>query len=154
MKPRFAVLVAVVALFAAAVPAAATPPPGVHGGGFLRGSDKSKTTLTIAGFDEGILDRGQATVVRHTPGSAAAPSHITISCVTVVGSLAVASGFGSDGQMYLIAVRDGGEGRNAMDAFAVVSTLGAPVYCLGGVVPTGVALGPITGGNFQVTPGP
>src|SRR3990170_2285429 len=121
MKVRFAVLAAITGLFAASMPAAAAPSPGVHGGGFLRASDKSKTTLTIAGFDEGVMDKGQATVVRHTPGSQAAPAHITLNCVTVIDSVAVASGFGSDGQIYLIVVRDGGEGADARDAFAVVS---------------------------------
>ena len=151
---RLAIATALIALLAAVMPASAAPKPGVHGGGFIKGVDNSKTTLSISAFDDLVLgDSGQAQLVRHTPGSKADPVHITLQCVNVLGSTAIASGFGADGSMYLVVVKDNGEGKDYPDAFAVTEFLGAPLYCLGGLVPVDISLGPIDGGNFQVSDG-
>lgn len=151
---RFAIATGLIGLLAAVVPAAAAPKAGVHGGGFIKGFDKSKTTLTISAFDDLVLgDSGQAQLVRHVPGSKANPVHITLQCVNVVESTAIASGFGADGSMYLVVVKDNGQGQDTPDAFAVTQFLGAPVYCLGGLIPTDIRLGLIQGGNYQVTDG-
>lgn len=151
---RVVIATALISLVAAAMPAAAEPKAGIHGGGFLKGPDGSKTTLSISAFDDLVLgDKGQAQLVRHVPGSKANPVHITLGCVNVLGSTGIAAGFGADGKMYLVVVKDNGQGQAAPDAFAVVEMLGAPVYCLGGLVPTDVRLGLIQGGNFQVTSG-
>ena len=157
IRSRIALVAALAGLLTAAMPASAElarPQAGVHGGGFIKGLDKSKTTLTISAFDDLVLgDKGQAQLVRHTPGGKAHPVHVTLQCVNVFGSTAVAAGFGTDGAMYLIVVQDNGQGQSIPDAFAVVQALGAPIYCIGGIVPADARLGPIQGGNFQVTNG-
>ena len=151
MAARISALVLSALLAVSATPAVGADAPGVRGGGFLRAADKTKTTLTISATDEGVLgDKGQAQFVRHTPGSAANPVHINILCTNVVSSLAIASGFGSDGRMYLIVVKDNGEGQASPDQFAVVESLTALPACMTGIVPTDVRLGDIAGGNFQV----
>lgn len=154
---RTAAMTAVVAVMVAALPASAAVNAAsarVTGGGFIKALDKGKTTLTITGTDGEFLDdKGQAQLVRHTPGSKAKPVHITLTCVHVADSTAIASGFGSDGRMYLIVVEDNGEGQSTPDAFAVVELLGAPIFCLGGIVPTDLRVGTIQGGNFQVSDG-
>jgi len=137
-------------VLAASVPSLAAGSPGVRGGGFLRSTDKTKVTLAISGSDAGVLgDSGQAQVVSHTPGGPADAVHVTLMCVHVVGSVALSSGFGSDGKIYLIVVKDNGQGQEA-DEFAVIEELAAHNYCLAGLVPTNGALGTAEGGNFQV----
>lgn len=126
--------------------------PGVKGGGFIR-SDKTKTTLTISAFDNGpVGDSGQAQLVIHTPGSAATPVHISISCVTVVENVATAAGTGTDGNSYLLVVKDNGQGAGKRDEFGYSRTDGALVFCLSSLVQSGHGLlGTADGGNFQVT---
>lgn len=152
---RFALVVTVIASIAAALPAAGATPAGVKGGGFYRDPDKAKTTLTVSATDDGTIltDEGEAQFIRQTPGTRANAVHISLQCVHVAGSTAVAAGLGADGRMYLIVVKDNGQGGSIPDAFAVVELAIAPAYCLGGIVPTDVRLGFIEGGNFQVSSG-
>lgn len=154
MKTRTFAAAAAVAVLSSLPAAAAAPAPGVKGGGFIRDADKSKTLLTIAASDNGAVgDTGQATIVRHKPGSKADATTVQLDCVNVVGSTAYASGMGRDGQTYLIVVRDNGESGGSGDEFGVTELAGASLSCLsGGLVQQGV-VGTITGGNFQVFSG-
>lgn len=153
-KLRVVAVGSLLALVVAASPSSAAPPAGVKGGGFLRDAANSKTTLTINATDDMILgDRGQARFMRHTPGSRPDSVHITVQCVQVVDSTALAAGFGSDGNMYLIAVKDNGQGHGKRDEFAVVETALAVVQCLSSGVPISASLGSVQGGNYQVSSG-
>lgn len=148
-------IVAIGSMFAvalAAAPSSAAALARVTGGGFIRSSDKTKTTLTISATDDQIFgDKGQAQLVRHTPGTKANAVHITLHCVHITGSSAIAAGVGADGNVYLIGIQDNGQGKDSPDAFVVVQDTLALVKCLGGL-PTDVRLGTIHGGNYQVHP--
>ena len=154
MKKRILASTTAAALLSCLPAIASAPAPGVKGGGFIRGDDRAKTLLTITASDNGpVGDAGQATVVRHTPGSKAQATTVELDCVNVIRTTAYASGMGSDGKAYLIVIRDNGEGADATDEFGVSELAGATISCVsGGLVQQGV-LGSITGGNFQVFSG-
>lgn len=154
MKILCALAVSLTLAAAGSLPAgAALDRPGVKGAGFLRNSDKTKTTLTISAFDNGpVGDTGQAQLLVHMAGQPAEPVHISISCVTVVENVATAAGAGNDGNSYLIMVKDNGQGKGNRDEFGYDRTEGALVLCLGTLVPSSHGtLGTADGGNFQVT---
>lgn len=154
MKKPILAAAAAAALLSVLPAAASAPAPGVKGGGFIRGDDRAKTLLTITASDNGPTgDAGQATVVRHSPGSKARATTVELDCVNVIESTAYASGMGSDGTAYLIVVQDNGEGAGSADEFGVTELAGATLSCLsGGLVQQGV-MGTISGGNFQVFSG-
>lgn len=145
-------VIAAVALMGTATPASSSLlAGGVKGGGFLRQPDQTKATLAISGADGGVVgDSGQAQFVRHKPGSPANAIHINLLCVNVIDSVAISSGLGSDGRIYLVVVKDNGQGQDEADEMAVVEMVAAHSFCLTGTVPTSGVAGSIQGGNFQV----
>jgi hypothetical protein len=148
MRKTAIILTVFVALSATAQ---ATPRPGVKGAGFTRAADRTKTMLSITAFDQGLTgDFGQAQLVRHKPGSKATPVHISLDCVAVADSTAFASGTGSDGNGYLIVIRDNGEGQEDPDELGITGILGTPVSCMTAGLSGEGAMGTIDGGNFQV----
>ena len=151
----------VVSLAAVAATADAAT-PSASGGGFSRdgsGRKATKTSLSLQAVDNGLNDSGSAELRVSKPGVSDVITRITLTCVTVSGTTAYASGHDSANQQYLLKVVDNGEpGRR--DTFGVAKSttpasvlpvpLPLPVPAVSNCGASDVAGKTLTGGNFQV----
>ncbi|HJR45685.1 MAG TPA: hypothetical protein VJ927_08785 [Actinomycetota bacterium] len=155
MKRTMAGMLLAAVVLSGSLPAvSASDLPKVAGSGFMV-TDGTKEMLSISGSDAGLTgDKGRAQFKVKAPGQEAVSVKIRLGCVDISNQVAVASGRGSDGNSYLVAVRDNGNADEgtAADEFTVLASSGALHDCAGGLpVHSSFRDGTVDGGNFEVT---